>query len=57
MKSQTLTVESLVIYTLYNVILRIARNFLEPKENIKSLTHPLYHINFTYFWVRYFHWN
>ena len=28
------------IGTLYNVILRIARNFLETKENIKISTHP-----------------
>ena len=33
------------IYTLYNAILRIARNFLETKENIKISTHPFYHIN------------
>ena len=32
-------------YTLYNVILRIARNFLETRENIKISTHPFYHIN------------
>ena len=32
-------------YTLYNTILRIARNFLETRENIKILTHPFYHIN------------
>ena len=32
-------------YTLYNAILRIARNFLETRENIKILTHPFYHIN------------
>ena len=31
--------------TLYNAILRIARNFLETRENIKILTHPFYHIN------------
>jgi hypothetical protein len=31
--------------TLYNVILRIARNFLETWENIKISTHPFYHIN------------
>ena len=35
-----------VIHTLYNVILRIARNFLETRENIKISTHPFYHINF-----------
>ena len=31
--------------TLYNAILRIARNFLETTENIKISTHPFYHIN------------
>ena len=31
--------------TLYNAILRIVRNFLETKENIKISTHPFYHIN------------
>ena len=30
---------------IHNVILRIARNFLETKENIKISTHPFYHIN------------
>ena len=33
------------VYTLYNAILRIARNFLETKENIKISTHPFYHVN------------
>ena len=37
---------ALVRSKLYNIILRIARNFLEARENIKILTHPLYHINF-----------
>ena len=32
-------------HTLYNAILRIAKNFLETRENIKILTHPFYHIN------------
>ena len=31
--------------TLYNAILRIARNFLETRENIKISTHPSYHVN------------
>ena len=31
--------------TLYIAILRIARNFLETRENIKISTHPFYHIN------------
>ena len=29
-------------FTLYNAILRIARNFLETRENIKISTHPFY---------------
>ena len=32
-------------YTLYNAILRIARNFLETRENIEISTNPFYHIN------------
>ena len=36
-------------YTLYNTILRIARNFLETRENIKISTHPFYHINLGWF--------
>ena len=32
-------------YTLSNTILRIARNFLETRENLKIVTHPFYHIN------------
>ena len=35
----------LFLHTLYNTILRIARNFLETRENIKISTHPFYHIN------------
>ena len=34
-----------VVHTLYNAILRIARNFLETKESIKISTHPFYHVN------------
>ena len=34
-----------MLHTLYNARLRIARNFLETKENIKILTHPFYHVN------------
>ena len=30
--------------TLYNVILRITRNFLETRENTKIESHPFYHI-------------
>ena len=37
------------LHTLYNVILCIARNFLETRERIKILTHPFYHINLTDF--------
>ena len=32
-----------ILYTLYNVLLRIARNLLETRENVKILTHPVYH--------------
>ena len=35
--------------TLYNAILRIARNFLETRVNIKISTHPFYHINLGWF--------
>ena len=35
--------------TLYNAMLRIARNFLETRENIKISTHPFYHINLGWF--------
>ena len=34
---------------LYNVILRIARNLLETRENIKIESHPFYHIIFDWF--------
>ena len=37
------------LYTLYNAILRIPRNFLETRENIKISTHPFYHINLGWF--------
>ena len=33
------------VHTLYNAILRIARIFLETRENIKISTHPFYHVN------------
>ena len=36
-------------FTLYNAILRIARNFLEIRENINILTHPFYLINLGWF--------
>jgi hypothetical protein len=35
--------------TLYNAILRIARNFLETSKNIKISTHPFYHVNLDWF--------
>ena len=43
--------------TLYNAILRIARMFLETRENIKISTHPFYHINLGWFsweWSKFF---
>ena len=39
----------LPITTLYSAILRIARNFLETRENIKISTHPFYHVNLGWF--------
>ena len=35
--------------TLYNEILRIARNFLETRENVKISTHPVYRMNLDWF--------
>ena len=35
--------------TLYNAILRIARNFLETRRIIKISTHPFYHVNLDWF--------
>ena len=35
--------------TLYNVILRIARNLLETRENVKISTYPFYHTNLDWF--------
>ena len=35
--------------TLYNVILRIPRNFLETREIVKISTHPFYHTNLDWF--------
>ena len=37
------------VHTLYNVILRIVKNFLETRENIKISTHPFYHKNLGWF--------
>ena len=36
-------------YALYNVLLSIARNFLETRESIKISTHPFYHVNLDWF--------
>ena len=33
------------VHTLYNVLLRIARNLLETRENVKISTHPFFHTN------------
>ena len=41
--------------SLYNIILRISRNLLETRENIKISTHPFYHTNLDWFsweWTR-----
>ena len=37
------------VYTLYNAILRIARIFMETRENITIWTNPFYHINLGWF--------
>ena len=37
------------VHTLYNAILRTARNLLETRENVKISTHPFYHINLSWF--------
>ena len=37
------------VCTLYNAILRTARNFLETRENVKISTHPFCHINLGWF--------
>ena len=47
--SQSCKTASRPDHTLYNVILRIARNFLVTRENIKIWTHPFYHINLDWF--------
>ena len=39
-----LQVWHLLHYTLYNTILRIARNLLETRENIKIESHSFYHV-------------
>ena len=44
-KTYFFTSKKHLVSTLYNAILRIARNFLETRENIKILTHPFSHIN------------
>ena len=38
-----------IIHTLYNVLLRMARNLLETRENVKILTHSFYHTNLDWF--------
>ena len=43
------TFSAIILHTLYNAILRIAKNFLETKENIKISTHPFYHVNLDWF--------
>ena len=43
------TIRGITVCTLYNAILRIARNFLETRENIKISTHPFYHVNLDWF--------
>ena len=51
------TKELFLRHTLYNAILRIARNFLETRGNIKISTHPFYHINLGWFsweWSKFF---
>ena len=37
------------IGTLYNILLRIARNFLETRKNFKILIHPFHHTNLDQF--------
>ena len=32
-------------HTLYNVLLRMARNLVETREKVKISTHPFYHTN------------
>ena len=44
-----LWLKNMIILTLYNVILGIARNFLETRENVKISTHPFYHTNLDWF--------
>ena len=41
--------KTLLEHTLYNTILRTARNFLETRENVKISTRPFYHINLGWF--------
>ena len=37
------------LLTLYNVLLRTARNLLETRKNVKISTHPFYHTNLDWF--------
>ena len=41
---QKVECHNVMVRTLYNLILRIAKNLLETKENIKIASHPFYHI-------------
>ena len=36
-------------HTLYNVLLRMARNLVETREKVKISTHPFYHTNLEWF--------
>ena len=49
MKKNISWIKDIILYTLYNAILRTPRNFLETRENLKILTHPFYHINLSWF--------
>ena len=46
---KTKNIYRIFLGTLYNVILRIARNFLETRKNIKIRTYPFYHTNSDWF--------
>ena len=49
-KSKNIVVKwQIVTYKLYNIILCIARNLLETRENIKIESHPFYPINLGWF--------
>ena len=45
----------IISHTVHNLILCMARNFLETRENIKIFTHPFYRINLDLFsWTGFF---